>query len=154
MPVFAPHFGGVWQQVKLLIVSDCQIDDLGLAVQADADTGTVRLQVPLWLPASPPPLNIVTRYRLKGQSDWQRRFVTPVPAAVGDTSNNHTSKRRHTTVPCTLLVPDRRTWSPADPNLYEFEVQLQDPAADPIELDARYVEADSVRCRCRASSLF
>ena len=47
LPVFAPHFGGIWQEVQLLIVPDHWIDDLTLLAHGDPETGKLHLQVPL-----------------------------------------------------------------------------------------------------------
>ena len=35
LPVFAPHFGGIWQNVSLILRSDVAIDDLKLFARGD-----------------------------------------------------------------------------------------------------------------------
>ncbi|MSR75337.1 MAG: hypothetical protein EXS14_07700 [Planctomycetes bacterium] len=47
LPVVAPHFGGLWQSVRLLHVPSRWIDDANLLVSADAARSEIELRVPL-----------------------------------------------------------------------------------------------------------
>lgn len=46
LPIVQPHFGGLWQSVKLITVSDPPIDDILATAPPDAD-------LPVWSPQSP-----------------------------------------------------------------------------------------------------
>jgi hypothetical protein len=47
LPIIAPHFGGIWQGVRLMEVPDIYLDDLHASLRMDAKTGTVKLSVPI-----------------------------------------------------------------------------------------------------------
>ena len=47
LPIVAPHFGGIWQDVQLLIVPTRWIDDRQLLAVGDPATGAIHLEVPL-----------------------------------------------------------------------------------------------------------
>ncbi len=51
LPIIQPHFGGLWQSVKLLTVPSIHIDDLRATVHSDAD-------LPAWSPNDPKLKNV------------------------------------------------------------------------------------------------
>ena len=51
LPIVAPHFGGIWQDVQLLIVPRYWVDDRQLLAVGDPETGSIRLDIPLRGPA-------------------------------------------------------------------------------------------------------
>ncbi len=114
LPIVAPHFGGLWQEVSLLIVPATFCDDLRLLAIGDLATSEVRLTVPLAgnVPEGIP--TITVRSRPQSEEDWR------VLSATGARSGN--------TLICRAPMPDARPWSPVEPRLYDVELAL--PGSD------------------------
>ncbi len=108
LPIIAPHFGGIWQDVALLIVPETFIDDLKVLAIGDSDTSELRLEIPSVGPVQVP--EITVKSRLRETSEW-----TALQLRRGGTNNPHEFR---------ASVPDARLWSPAEPNLYELEITL------------------------------
>ena len=70
LPIVAPHFGGMWQDVQLLIVPACWIDDRQLLAVGDPASGSIRLEIPLHNRPLASGAAIDVRYRLLGSQDW------------------------------------------------------------------------------------
>ena len=70
LPIIAPHFGGLWQDVQLIIVPETYCDDLNLLAVGDLKTSEIQLDIPLSgeLPVARQSLAI--RCRLRGEADW------------------------------------------------------------------------------------
>ncbi len=118
LPVIAPHFGGLWQNVQLLVVPKTYCDDLRvLAIGDPAKTG-VRLEIPLagGTPAEMPQISV--RCRLRGNENWN---VQPAQTTY---SNG--------TIQAFVPLSNPRLWSPTEPNLYELEVALPGNDGDRI----------------------
>ena len=47
LPIVAPHFGGMWQDVQLLIVPGRWMDERHLLAVGDPATGAIHLEIPL-----------------------------------------------------------------------------------------------------------
>ncbi len=135
LPVFAPHFGGIWQDVQLLIVPDCWIDDLSLSVRGDLNSGQLLTQVPLHGPGDTDNLRIAVRYRRLGEHAWSGPTTVPVEAVTKggrDTASGQSDLSATALVTAIALpVPNPQLWSPRDPNLYELEFQLLDTSQEP-----------------------
>lgn len=132
MPVFAPHFGGIWQDVQLMIVPECWMDDLRLLAIGDPETGRIRLSVPMLGTRPEPTLRIEARYRLRGQSNWSEFTAADVRPWTDPMDKSHPGTARAGTVAIAdieIPVPDWKPWSPANPNLYELDVRLVETAA-------------------------
>ena len=58
LPIIAPHFGGLWQDVQLLVVPETYCDDLNLLAVGNLETAEIQLDIPLCgkLPAGEKPL--------------------------------------------------------------------------------------------------
>jgi len=110
LPVVAPHFGGLWQEVALLIVPATFCDDLRLLAVGDLAASQVHLDIPLAgdVPEGVPAVTV--RSRLQGTRDW-----TVLSASV---------VRSGDMLICRAPMPDARPWSCAEPCLYEVEVGL------------------------------
>ena len=78
LPIVAPHFGGMWQDVQLLIVPGCWIDDRQLLAVGDPATGSIHLEIPLRGRAPRSTGMIDVRYRLLGAQDWSPTRVDPL----------------------------------------------------------------------------
>lgn len=115
LPVIEPHFGGLWQGVKLLIVPDPWIDDLKLLAIGDPETSSLRVEFPV-----PGHAGSIDRARLRLRSGKTASWRELEPVVVR--SNQQ------------LLVdapfPKARLWSPTEPVLYELEVGLPGPGGD------------------------
>ncbi len=117
LPVFAPHFGGLWQDVTLSVRSFATVDSLQLAVFGDPATGRLQAQIPVRVTgvsadnAAPMPGMVQITVREKGLPDVLASSQFPVSLP-------------NTTLTCELELKDAKTWSPADPVLYDVDVEL------------------------------
>src|SRR5205085_1900741 len=75
LPIIQPHFGGLWQEVKLIELPDIYIDDLRLSVVADPKDGQIRFTAP-----------VVGREKLNGQ-DFS--YMTGLYVFDGKTNQEH-----------------------------------------------------------------
>jgi len=110
LPMVAPHFGGLWQEVSLLMVPATYCDDLRLLAAGDLAACEVRLEVPLAGDVPEGVSAVTVRARLQGARDWM--VLSPGAVRSGDT------------LICRAPMPDARPWSPAEPHLYDIEVAL------------------------------
>jgi hypothetical protein len=124
LPIIAPHFGGLWQDVKLLIVPETYCDDLRLLALGDLQTSEIRFDLPLagTIPTAEPPLKI--RCRLRGQSDWS---VLPLRTTFSENRIQAFAPLAHP-----------RPWSPDEPNLYELDITLGGENGDRISSRAGF----------------
>ena len=102
LPVLAPHFGGIWQSVKILVRRDPTIDDLRLLAIGNPDAGRIEVEVPLVGGGSA--REPVARCRLRGSESWSPE----VRIEAGG-----------------IPIPRPKLWSPAEPNLYELEIRIE-----------------------------
>lgn len=110
LPIIQPHFGGIWQNVRLIDVPDSHIDDLRLRAYGDLESRSFKLTVP-W---SGLPLNgaASVRYRL-GRGEWSQPMRFQPGSGERPVAIN---------VPC----DQPQIWSPANPALYELELSWGD----------------------------
>jgi hypothetical protein len=141
LPIIAPHFGGLWQEVALLIVPETYGNDLRLFAAADPVNSEIRLEIPLGgrLPESLPAVEV--RCRRRGTAEWTR---PPLQAAYADGL-----------IKASVKLADFRRWSPADPNLYEVEIALPGAGGDRLEARTafRAVEAFGPELRLNGQPL-
>lgn len=116
LPIIAPHFGGLWQDVSLIAVPETYVNDLSLLAIGDPSSGQLKLEIPLSGTAPNTVTNCGVRARLLGQEEW-RDLSGTIEAASG-------------TLRFGGGIRDAKLWSPGYPNLYEIEVALPGPAAD------------------------
>lgn len=116
LPVFEPHFGGIWQDVRLLAVPGTYIDDLNLMAVGNPDTGKVDFDFEVLGAALSRPVEVQVCYRLRGERAWSRS-APPVTRI----RSSHTGV---TTVHGSLEIPGWKSWSPESPNLYELDIRL------------------------------
>ena len=124
LPIIAPHFGGLWQNVSLLIVPETYCDDLRWLAVGDPASGELRLDIPLAgsAPATVP--HGAVRWRLRGEAPWTE--AEPGIRRSGDTLLVRTP------------VANARLWSPSEPNLYEVEVALPGAGGDRVRTRAAF----------------
>ena len=124
LPIIAPHFGGLWQDVELLVLAETYCDDLQLLAVGDLVKSGLQFEIPLagTVPATLPQLSI--RCRLRGETNW-----TTLPMQT-----TFAGGRVEAFAP--LFHP--RPWSPAEPNLYELQIALGGEDGDQIDARAGF----------------
>jgi len=124
---FYTRVTGVWQSVWLEAVPEGGLDDL--QVQASAATRTLVL-TPRLLPFSG-----ARRLRLRLLEGQREVARAEGPAANG--------------LPLVLHAPDARPWTPADPALYDLEIDLLDDEGTALDRVRSYVGLRDVEVRGR-----
>lgn len=124
LPIIAPHFGGLWQGVSLLIVPDPFIDDLRLMAIGEPGSGQLRLEAPLSGKRVNPATRVSVRYRVRGEARW-------------------TATKANTRVTDDLLqvradVAGARLWFPEAPTVYEVELSVGDANGDSVTTRAAF----------------
>jgi hypothetical protein len=136
LPIVAPHFGGLWQDVRCIVVPATWIDDLHLLASGDPRTGALTLDIPLLGAPVAPDVPPAVRYRLRGTRPW----VEAVPQ-----TSNHRPAAEDRPALWRLVIPvrDARPWSPESPALYEIEISLPGVGGDQVRTRTgfRHVEA-------------
>jgi beta-glucuronidase len=112
LPIIAPHFGGLWQDVQLLVVPETYCDDLRLMATGNREASEFRLDIPLSgkTPDAMPPFDL--RCRLRGTSEWTR-----LPLRTTFSAGR---------IEAFASLANPRPWSPDEPSLYELELTLGD----------------------------
>jgi Glycosyl hydrolases family 2, sugar binding domain/Glycosyl hydrolases family 2 len=118
LPIIEPHFGGLWQDVSLLVVPETYFDDLRLMVNGDARTRELRVEVPITGRLALKLGELHLRCRLKGEPVWQD--LLPL------------IQRSNDTLQARVAMPQARLWSPPEPNLYEVEMSLPGKDGDTV----------------------
>lgn len=122
LPVFAPHFGGLWQDVTLTVRSATNIDSLQLAAFGDPQTGLLKLHVPIrtlgQTDQGPTAVRITARER--GTTDLVISKMFPLsPELHAQLLSSGT-----TTFTADWKLEGAKTWSPKQPTLYDLDVEL------------------------------
>jgi hypothetical protein len=129
LPVIQPHFGGLWQDAQLLVVPETYLDDLSLRATGNPKTGRLELVAPvLGTPPTGPP-SLVVRWRLRGASAWStaRLGAAQNSAPQAAAGFDLLLRREGNSLVAEIPVPNPRRWFPAEPNLYELELELPAP---------------------------
>jgi hypothetical protein len=128
LPVFAPHFGGIWQGVELRLVSDCWLDELTSFAHADASNKTWRITLKYHgkLPTNAW-IGITTR-RIDPTEParWgaERRFeVKRTPSSKGGNPSTH-ARLKADSIELDWKPPSVQLWSPEDPAVYELRIRI------------------------------
>lgn len=111
LPVFAPHFGGVWKGIRVLGVNDSMIDDLRL-FHASVDGKLLHMEIP-WESAS------------KKEADVYVRCVGP---EVDKTVWSKADQGKTNVASFDFKPKAPKLWSAESPTLYQFEIELRDKA--------------------------
>jgi len=163
LPVVCPHFGGLWQDVELLIVPRTWIDDLRLLAVGDPQTGNMSLAFPLRGESPVPGSPLTVRYRLLGSTSWHEMsfLMKPETDSPRKSENVGVAKVDGDIVSLRVPVAEPKLWSPASPNLYEVQIALaraghKNPAAaDTISTRVafRTIETDGRQLRLNGKPL-
>jgi hypothetical protein len=146
LPIVAPHFGGIWQDVQLLVVSETWMDDLSILAIGDYATSSIRIEVRINHPPAADGMQMAVRYRPFRQDDnWSTTHVLPVVESPTGKSLTDVSQAklniRSGRVALRVPVADAQRWSTDTPNLYEVEIELRG------EIDGDMVALDRVTTR-------
>lgn len=124
LPIIAPHFGGLWQDVSLITVPETYIDDLQLMSIGDLEGGSIRVEFPLVGSSAGALTNLAIKARLKGEMAWAE--LKPRVFHSNDCL-------------CAVAsISTPRLWSPADPALFEIELSLPQPGGDKVRSRAAF----------------
>jgi hypothetical protein len=126
LPVLQPHFGGLWQDARLLVVPDTYIDDLRVRATGNPRTSRIELEVPL-LGAAPETItNLTVRWRRRGQSTWSvSNFTSRAELAAQQSAAGCPGlRRRDDCLLAEVAIPEPALWSPPAPSLYELDIEL------------------------------
>lgn len=142
LPVFAPHFGGIWQNVALVVRSDVAIDDLKLFARGDVAAQSLRVEVPIRLEslsaARPTHIRVCSKHRNANDATTPWRWETIVPMGSDCLKKLNDSGNASQEVE---LPVDVALWSPSDPVLYECRIDLLSQSTGGYEL------IDQKQCR-------
>jgi hypothetical protein len=132
LTIIEPHFGGLWQEVKLLVVPDAYLDDLRLLAHGNPRTQTLELQFALAGNTNTPPDTITLRRRDRGETAWRTETTHAWPGGAD----------------CHLAIPspNTRAWSPEAPRLEDLEIEAraQDRLVDRVA--ARVAFRETLPC--------
>lgn len=125
LPVFAPHFGGIWQNVSLILRSDVAIDDLKLFARGDVASQSLRVEVPLL--SNHPSANRATHIRVCSKrwiakdptNPWQWETIVPIHEDCLKKLNDSGIALQEVQLPVDVSL-----WSPSNPALYVCRVEL------------------------------
>ncbi len=110
LSIIEPHFGGMWQEVKLLVVPETYIDDLRLHAYGNPHTGRIEVHLPLGGSSTSQVDTVLLRRRSRGATGWQAETVQPWPSTVD--------------VRLEFPSPNAQRWSPESPHLEELELEI------------------------------
>lgn len=136
LPIIAPHFGGLWQGIGLMVVPETHFDDLRLLAVGERASGNLRVEAPVCgkLPGSTG-AGATASYRLRGSQRWSRPS-TPKQFAAG-------------VLRFDIPVADAREWSPEEPDLYEVEIALPGEGGDRVRTRAAFRSIEAVGSQLR-----
>ena len=172
LPVFAPHFGGLWKPVEVLELPPVWIDPHSLFLWGDPSTSNLHYEITLhgldqqaiadFLPEHP--FEIHLDYRLKSQR-------TTAQTLIGDDTREDDNQSdldswTRITIPYSqadaqrllekgsllfqgqIPIVDPKLWSPEQPNLYETKLSLtqkNSPNAPPVHQHSSTAAFRSIR---------
>jgi len=128
LPVFAPHFGGIWQDVSLILRSHVAIDDLKLFARGDVPSQTLRFEVPLCsFHLDRSTTSRATHLRVSSKrwnekdptNPWVWERVVPLENNCLKKLNDSGSASQEVQLPVEVAL-----WSPDNPALYVCQVDL------------------------------
>lgn len=140
LPVFAPHFGGLWQSIELQRSGAWRIDDHALFAYGDVQKQAIGLQVPIRLaaeqsnPLPSAPVGVHVRYRKKPKPkpDAASNPLEAEPSPwhdlngfLFDESEIETLVRdRKLQIDISIPIENPPLWSPESPDMFEVQVHL------------------------------
>jgi hypothetical protein len=123
LPVIAPHFGGLWQDVALDILPETYLDDLAMLAVGDPDSRCMRLEIPLRGARVSEIRQADIHYRRSGMKKWTA-VSCDVPTRRDRDQTNAAATIDDGVLRVTIPVADMQLWSPAQPTMYETVVRI------------------------------
>ena len=121
LPIIAPHFGGIWQSVRLQVVPDVFVDDLKVLSVGNVGTKQIDLEFPIVRWELVKTMNASVRTRLRGSKSWSRAL----------TKELRTMDFQQSVVRWSAPLLDQegkptepKLWSTIDPKLYDVELSV------------------------------
>jgi len=128
LPIIQPHFGGLWQDVRLM-VNGGRADDLGIMAIGDSQTGEIVIELPR---RNGKAEQFSVRFRRRSDSTWRSADARRVAG-----SRDGLDQYR-------FAVPDFQLWSPETPTTYEVDLSAASDGHDallvPIHAAFRKIE--------------
>jgi hypothetical protein len=122
LPIIEPHWGGLWQDVQLVLVPETYLNDLQLLARGNPQTARLELEAPLAGTVPKGPIQVLIRHRLAGTGAWRTNSF--IVAATN-------------LVRMEVPVESPALWSPDSPRLYDVELALLDGAGGGDRVAAR-----------------
>lgn len=136
LPIVEPHFGGIWQGVRLTRVPEVHFDDLRVLAYGDLPSGRLLIEAPIVGAAS---ARVGLSTRRMGDEEWSVE-------AEGKATNG--------VLRAELPVAGAEEWSPERPALYEVKLRLIEGGDEVIERAAfRSIEAKGKGLRLNGKPL-
>ena len=110
LTIIEPHFGGLWQPVKLLGVPETYVDDLCLHAYGNPLTHRLELHLPLSGSLTSRVDSVRVRRRPRGATGWPVETTQAWPG-VAD-------------APLEIPAPGALRWSPESPAIEELEIEI------------------------------
>ncbi len=111
LSIIEPHFGGMWQEVKLLVMPETYINDLRLHAYGNPHTGRIEMRLPLGGSSTAQVDTVLLRRRSSGATGWQAETAQ----AWSSTEDPRLE----------FPSPNAQRWSPESPHLEELELEIQ-----------------------------
>jgi hypothetical protein len=118
LPIIAPHFGGLWQPVELLIVPEIAIDDLQLLAVGDPASRELRLEIPILHDDKRCITQALVEIRRREESQWAA--LTPHFERIGSVLKGR------------ARFPEAERWEPEHPAVYEVRISLPTSPGDQV----------------------
>jgi hypothetical protein len=146
LPVFAPHFGGLWQPVSLEIVPEIHVDTDRLMAVGDIASGHIQFEIPVLgkSMAKVLPDRVAIRVRERNAQPSQgvpSQVVAESFYPLDSAMKKLLSSGQPLLISHSVLVPKHRLWSPDSPALYDVEIAMERSQVQKIVL------MDRVACR-------
>lgn len=127
LPVFAPHFGGIWQSVELRLVPKLWLDDLKSFAWAEAETKTWRNQLSFH-GELPEDSWVGVSVRLAGGANWnaERRFRIVTKRLTSDENavDDRVALCKDNEIWLDWKPPGVRLWTPDRPTVYQIRFRV------------------------------
>ncbi|MFN9383538.1 MAG: glycoside hydrolase family 2 TIM barrel-domain containing protein [Pirellulaceae bacterium] len=131
LPVFLPHFGGIWKTARLLLTpAGGWVDRKASLVAGWSDRDQIDLQLEGYGGTAPLPLEAGARVLTeKGWTPWQWQPVDWTPVSLsppGTPQETEPSAQARWKCDMGIAIEQPRRWSPEDPYRYRVQIALSD----------------------------